>query len=68
MAAIDPANAVVSLAFGMWDITMPGQDKNALVGVAPAAISLATQTLLAVGLLYRHGDAPGGSSSVGASS
>ena len=54
LAAIDPANAVVSLAFGMWDITMPGQDKNALVGVAPAAISLATQTLLAVGLLYNR--------------
>lgn len=52
LAAIDPANAVVSLAFGLWDIRMPTDDPNAIVGPGVAAISLIAQTAIAALLFF----------------
>lgn len=52
MAALDPANAVQSLAFGLWKISMPGNDESAYVSVTAAVIGLLLQAGLAAGLFY----------------
>jgi energy-coupling factor transporter ATP-binding protein EcfA2 len=52
MAAIDPANAVVSLALRLWDITMPGQARTPGRRRARRRSAWPCRPLLAVGLLY----------------
>lgn len=52
LAAVDPANAVVSLANGLWKIHIPGDEGKIFVETHVAIISLVAQTLLASTLFY----------------
>lgn len=52
VAVLDPANAVQSLAFGLWKISMPGNDDQAFVSTAVAVTGLLLQAALGSGLFY----------------